>query len=347
MAAPPDLTIAPFDPVTASEEELRATYAVVRTGELEELPDDTPRPYEEWLADERFSLSFRRRRRWVARRGSETIGWAWLQDDLENNTHFSWAWIGVVPEHRRNGVGRTLLELLVTEAESVGRTSIVCDVREDFDHSIAFVTKHGLTPRIREHHNRLDLAALDVDMLRDWVSRAQERAAGYELRTWSGPTPDDLLERFAPFTEVMNTAPTDDLDWEDETVTPEQVAEREQKRIDQGYDWWTACVLESATGQLAGYTQLFFTPWRDDIAFQGDTGVDPTHRNKGIGRWVKAANLLRLLEEKPAVAKVDTYNAGSNDAMLSINHALGFAPIEVWVGHQADLDVVRKHLREG
>jgi hypothetical protein len=54
--------------------------------------------------------------------------------------------------------------------------------------------------------------------------------------------------------------------------------------------------------------------------------------------------LLRVLAERPDVEKIDTSNAGSNDAMLSINHALGFRPIERWTGYQNDVDVIAKHL---
>jgi hypothetical protein len=48
---------------------------------------------------------------------------------------------------------------------------------------------------------------------------------------------------------------------------------------------------------------------------------------------VKAVNALRLLDERPDVAFVMTENAGSNDAMLSINHAMGFRSaghVEEW-----------------
>ncbi len=34
--------------------------------------------------------------------------------------------------------------------------------------------------------------------------------------------------------------------------------------------------------------------------------------------------LWRVLSERPVVQVVDTYNAGSNDAMIAINRALGF-----------------------
>ena len=62
------------------------------------------------------------------------------------------------------------------------------------------------------------------------------------------------------------------------------------------------------------------------MAFQGDTGVRPDHRGHGLGAWMKAVNHLRLADERPDVEWVQTWNAASNEPMLRINRALGFAP---------------------
>jgi hypothetical protein len=80
------------------------------------------------------------------------------------------------------------------------------------------------------------------------------------------------------------------------------------------------------------------------IAWQGDTGVWPKHRERGLGRWLKAVNALRLLDEQPEVEFIDTWNAGSNEAMLAINVAMGFRPLENWGIWQAGTDVVAEAL---
>ena len=92
----------------------------------------------------------------------------------------------------------------------------------------------------------------------------------------------------------------------------------------EGTDLWTVCARHDGTGQFVGYTELFFrrhTPWQ---AAQGDTGIHPDHRLRGIGRWLKAQNALRLLAERPEVEFIETVNAAGNEAMLSINRAMGF-----------------------
>ena len=82
------------------------------------------------------------------------------------------------------------------------------------------------------------------------------------------------------------------------------------------------------------------------MARQNDTGVDPAHRERGLGRWLKADMLRRVLAERPGIELVETWNAGSNAPMLAINHELGFRLARVSGNWQADIDVVRKHLEE-
>jgi hypothetical protein len=44
---------------------------------------------------------------------------------------------------------------------------------------------------------------------------------------------------------------------------------------------------------------------------------------EGLGRWMKAANGLRLLDERPESRVIQTFNAGSNEATLAINRENG------------------------
>ena len=323
-----------FDGADREHRLLPEVHQAVAAAERAVLPDDEPIPYGELVDDLSYRVPTRRTRHWVARAGGRVAGLAELRLDLVDNVDLGWAKVVVHPELRRRGAGTALLGAMVEVMDAEARRLLGVFVRRE-PAAVSFLAGLGFEERLVERQSRLVVADLDVAMLHAWVARAAERAGGYALQAWDGDTPPDLLEAFAEAQGIMNSAPRDGLDMADETMTPAQLVAQEAAFHAAGRRWWTVAAVEAATGRIAGFTELFFTPWRDHLAFQGNTGVDPAHRNRGLGRWLKAAMLLRLLEEKPAVRHVDTYNAASNDAMLAINVALGFRPLLAWSDWQA------------
>ncbi|MEN8151804.1 MAG: GNAT family N-acetyltransferase, partial [Planctomycetota bacterium] len=74
------------------------------------------------------------------------------------------------------------------------------------------------------------------------------------------------------------------------------------------------------------------------------TGVRPPYRGRGLGKWLKAANLLRVRREFPQVTVVLTDNATTNEAMLSINKRLGFEKYREEENFQITLEGLRAYL---
>ena len=334
MSAP--VVLRAFDLAVAPDRELRRIHAVI---------GDDDRPFEAWLVEERrLDLTLDMVRVAAERTADdELVGYGRLELDRHANTHVGWAFIAVAEAHRRNGIGTQVLRHLVDVASGDGRRSLGINADEGSSGE-RFVAGVGLTRRNTAHQNRLRIAEVDVAMLDEWIERASERAGGYRLRFWEGPTPDDVAEDFAVCHDVMNSAPRGDLDLVDERMTVDRLHTLEAGRAAVGTEWWTLVAVEEATGALAGFTQLSFPSGRPTVARQNDTGVDPAHRERGLGRWLKADMLRRVLATKPAIELVETWNAGSNAPMLAINHALGFRLAKVSGNWQADLDVVRKQL---
>lgn len=327
-----------IDDEEVSDEELARIHALSAEVEKEALPDDPPTPFEEFRGWVRHVPEFRKNHRWVIPdpvNAQEVIAHASLSlKYVETNRNRGSFWIEVRKDARRQGLGRRLLATVLDKAKEEDRTLLDSWTNEGAG-AERFLEAIGMERRYRERQSRLYLNDVDREMLASWVARAEERASEYEIVSWDGLTPDDLLADFADLKGVMNTAPREDFEEEDEVFTPERIAEQERAFQAQERSWWTM-VARHPSGELAGYTELTFSRWRDWLSYQGDTGVRPSHRDRGLGRWLKAAMLQRLVAEKPDVRWIDTWNAGSNRPMLNINEALGFRSLLYWGAWQAD-----------
>ncbi|HEU5033251.1 MAG TPA: GNAT family N-acetyltransferase [Mycobacteriales bacterium] len=266
----------------------------------------------------------------VARAGCEVVGTAQLliehlrgRESLATLDHFV-----VAPAHRRSRLGRTLLDAVSARTLAAGRKRLSGYTSTADPAASAFAASTGAETGLVDQQNRAAVADVDRELLQAWVSRVSQRAAGYELVCLDGVVPDELLAPLAELTHVMNTAPHRDS-LEDLIVSPEQARERQQALADQGWTIWTVCA-QAPGGELVGFTELAFAPHRPWLAFQGDTGVLPAHRGRGLGRWLKATTALRMLAERPEVSHIETFNAGVNAPMLGINRAMGFRTVAEW-----------------
>jgi GNAT superfamily N-acetyltransferase len=249
-----------------------------------------------------------------------------LDDTAGNEDLAEVDYLIVRPEWRRAGIGRALVEAV---CQRTGRPRLRAYVLIGHSGGMGLAAAVGATPGIIDRQSRLRVSDLDRHMLEGWVHRAKDRAHGYSLVCFDGPCPEELLESFALLTRVMNTAPRSAGD-EDVLATPDEVRADHHALIRRMGWVWTTCARHDTTGELVGFTQLLASRARPWLGQQWDTGVDPAHRNLGLGRWLKAANALRLLDERSEVTTVETWNAGVNAPMLAINHAMGYQPIAEW-----------------
>ncbi len=340
-----DWPIEPVDPTTAPEADLLAVHALVVALELEALPDVPVAPAEHALAEYRRDPAFRHRRWWVSRQGADVVGWASaVWNDLPENRNHCEIDVAVAAPVRGRGLGRALFGAVV-EAAGAWDASLLDAYARVGGPGEPFLRRIGGERRQIERRSACLTADLDRSMLDRWVRRAGERSAAYSLVAWDGPCPDDLLPAACDLWAVMNTAPLDDLERDDEHITPDRWREREATGEAQGYDTWRMCARHDGSGELAGLTELHFPRRWPEMAYQGDTGVWPKHRERGLGRWLKAVMALRVLDERPAVSRIETWNAGGNQPMLAINEAMGFAGLENWGAWQVPIEQARAALR--
>ncbi|HEV3311369.1 MAG TPA: GNAT family N-acetyltransferase [Chloroflexota bacterium] len=282
---------------------------------------------------------------WVTQEGSEFVGEASVViPHMETNQHICQFDIAVHPDHRRHSIGTALLGKIVPIAERDGRNLLVGETRSTVPPGEEFMEAIGATIGLATHANDLRVADLNRDLIRDWLDRAPDRAVGFRLVEWIGRYPDDQIEAVVKMMESINLMPTDDLKIEDFHWTPEQVRQMDDAMEAQGMERWTIVAVEESTGRLAGYSELLFNPRKPTLADQGATAVFSEYQNRGLGRWLKAAMLEKLVTERSAVERIRTGNAHSNAPMLKINDELGFKPSMTTKYWQAELPKVQEYL---
>lgn len=263
---------------------------------------------------------------------------------LPGQDHLLFTAIEVLPRCRGQGVGRLLLDRAAAIAERQGLRLIMGRTRDNVPSGAAFCGALGAESAMGGEENRLDLHTVDRDQVDRWIADGPVRASGYRLDFVAGRTPPELAGRVAEVLNVMNTAPRENLDIGDVQVTPELVAEYEDATLAAGEKLWAYYAVDQASGRFVGLTNIFIRPALPDRVHVGDTAVDPAHRGRGLGKWLKAAITKRILDELPAVRWVITWNAGSNDAMLAINRQLGFKVAAVSTTWQIATDQLRTRL---
>ena len=331
------------DTRTAPEDLLREMHEYYIPLSEEELPGDPPMPYARRVADWRQIRSDQAIPRWLARVNGEIAASAVAWMNLEQNLDNGFGWIYVRPADRGQGLCRTLATALLDHLEEQGRTRFDTYVREG-DPAEELCERAGLKPVYREKRSRLVVAEIDLVMMRTWIERAAERASDYELLELQTPFPEEVIDGYCDLQFQMNTAPIEDMEIEDEVLTPEIWREQEEQTKASFHDLLTYVAVHRPTGEFVGSTSIQTDQLQPDLAWQWETVVHPDHRNKGLGRLLKASMIERVVRDWPRVERIDTYNAGSNEPMMNINLAMGFQPIQITNVYQGDLATVREHL---
>jgi GNAT superfamily N-acetyltransferase len=332
-----------LDTRSAPEQSLRALHELYLVRDEELLPGDPPVPLEQRIVDWRYLLDREAVPRWALWKGPDVVATSGMYFDLEQNLENVFGWVYVHPLHRGAGHGREIAVPMFDAAEENNRSRFAFTLSEGRPEE-ALTRRAGMKSAYREQVSRLLFQEVDWDLMESWVARAAERASDYELVFLPSPIDDRYLESFCDLMFIMNTAPLEAFEEEDEVMTPEMWRDLETKMELRGRQVLTYVARHKPTGEFAGFTNVAYHRLQPDLVEQWDTGVDPKHRDKGLGRWVKAAMALKLRHEYPQVRRIDTENAGSNAPMLNINIEMGFTPILVQNVWQGDLATLRENL---
>jgi mycothiol synthase len=336
--------IEPIDTRSAPEKTLTALHELYldRDRELEPAGDPAV-PLEERLIDWRNLLDTEVIPRFAIWEGDRIVATAGAHMDLDQNLENAFGWVYVRPADRGRDLGRVIAGPMLDAVETQKRIRFATEINQGRPEE-ELAQRAGMRPAYTEKRSRLSFRDLDWSLMDLWVERAEERAGDYEVILMPTPMPEAHLQAFCDLWQVMNTAPSEDFEEEDEVLTPEMVRDMELKEDAKARDVLVYVARHKPTGALAGFTRVTCHRLQPDLVWQGDTGVSPPHRGKGLGRWLKAAMAIELRESHPEVGRIDTYNAGSNAPMLSINIEMGFKPVMVETVWQGELATLREKL---
>ena len=240
----------------------------------------------------------------------------------ETNQHLLWASAQVHPDFRRQGIGTTWLPIVLKLMDEFGSTVLTTGTELESGH--AFLKKVGFEAKSEFAENRLDLAAVDWDMVRRWVEEGERYNPSTTLTLYPDRIPEEVWPEYAPaISTFLNTMPFDDMDHGEIVVTPEMMkVDYERLALIKGRRH--TIVTREPDGHISGMTDVGWAPFRETFVNQRFTGVNPKDRGRGIGKWIKAAMLEYIRKTHPQARWMTTGNAESNGPMLAINHRLGF-----------------------
>jgi GNAT superfamily N-acetyltransferase len=333
----------------ASEKEYKALNKIINIVRKERQPDDPPIPFEETINQMKNLPSFVDLKLWYAWDGGQSEFIAQGNIGLmhtDENQHLAQCDIIVHPGYRRQGLGKQLFEFIAVAAQEDHRRLLLTDTNDRIPAGEAFMNRLGAKRGLEGHVNQLRISDLDDMLIQKWLEQGKNNEVEFEMGIWEGEYPEEQLDEIARLMDLTNQQPLGDLAIEEMHITPEQLREMEKMDKARGNQHCTAYVLEKATGKFAGYTETVWNANRPEILRQDMTGVFPQYRGKGLGRWLKAAMLDRMLIIHPEIKFVRTTNADTNAAMLRINTELGFKPYMSSIMWQLEISQVLDYLHQ-
>jgi GNAT superfamily N-acetyltransferase len=255
--------------------------------------------------------------------------------------------IDVVPEFRRQGVGRALWEKAVEVARANGRTTVMGGTAwtlpglpaGDGGAGPAFTESLGFaSANLPEVMRRFDLSTLDEGVLDAIYEKAKAKSQGYRLIRWIDDAPEEYIDDVAYLDgRLIEDAPMGDLAIEPERVDAARARNMERKAKLRGRTSYHTGAVHEETNRLVAWTTLAKDKELDWHCWQQITIVEPRHRGHRLGALVKVANLRFYLENEPATKIIDTFNAAVNSYMISINEEMGFRPLYSFQNWQRDV----------
>jgi GNAT superfamily N-acetyltransferase len=329
-----------FDP-GADEARLRACHEMAVSGHAEDDPNIPAISFEAFRGWWIYGFVGEPRQIWLASTDSGVpLGAYDLSLPVRENRGIGFIDLQVALSARRRGIGTALLAHAADQADSAGRTLLSSNARVGSPGD-AFASAAGAKSGLQDARRVLDFGPGLSARLPQLRAAAEPRAAGYRLRRWSGPVPEDVVGSACALYTAMEDAPHDEgvepMRWD-----PAMVRAAEEREIAQGLRTHSVAAMQETSAEMAALTQVSIDPAIDGWAFQEITAVTRPHRGHRLGLLVKVVMLEWLAELEPQVRQIVTYNAVQNEHMVAVNAELGHRISDYFQSFELDVAAARK-----
>lgn len=297
----------------------------------------------EFIENVRFEFPGEREETAMAVVDGEPAALARLYFPERDNLDKCWFELFVDPAQRGRGIGSSLVTWAEQRAKEGGRQLVLVEAfvpaggRDE--HPVRrFALERGYAVSSIEIVRRLSLPT--APGLVETLHRDARAAMGdtYTISIHHDGVPEELRQGVCDASNrLILDAPTGEVDFEPESMTPEDYERFLEHHRATGMTMITAVALHEPTGVVAAYTDLAIPSGDRRVVYQFGTLVLPEHRGHRLGMAVKATNLLELARTHPERQFVETMNDEENPWMVQINKDLGFEVIEEVLTLKKDL----------
>lgn len=280
----------------------------------------------------------------LARVDGVIVGRGIVETGVGDDADTSWVNVDVLPDYRGRGIGTALAEGVEALAREFGSRKAISYIAvpdatgerlpsptgvgsipaDDF--CVRFLLARGYRLEQIERGSRVALPVADLKAR--LAAALATTGADYRLHHWVDATPEAWREDIAVLGNRMSTdAPSAGLEEPEEEWTVERVIAADERNLASPRTRLVTVVEHVPSGRLVGFTVFSVPPQTHRSVSQYATLVLREHRGHGLGMLLKVANLDHLARVAPGHPSITTFNAEENRHMLSINEALGFAPL--------------------
>jgi GNAT superfamily N-acetyltransferase len=302
---------------------LRACFELFDAGQLVDDPNGPPIP--EPIFGVRWTVGFDHspRETWLATEDGRPVGCYLLELPEHANRQVGFCQLIVPPPLRRRGLGSALLSHCASRARAAGRGTLAQEVPDDSP-GAAFASAQGARRGNAELRKVLDLHDPAVaDRIAVLAAEAAVPGAGYELRSWTGLTPDEYLDQTVAVGVAMQDSPSS-AGIEHDLWDRQRLRAGEQESLEHGRLPFQVAAFHTATGQMAGFSLVMVDDGVPGWGRQFDTLVTREHRGHRLGLLMKIEMISVLSSQAPQVERIITANGDRNLHMAAINDLLGF-----------------------